>query len=102
MLGSDSDVDSRRQVFYGDRRQTIVEVPGSELARSSVPPAQGCAVRSHRTSGPSSGRDHDRVIQVGGGAIMVALGLLLFFERFDVLRVDLNRFLVWLGLEPAF
>ena len=47
-------------------------------------------------------RDHYRVIQVGGGAIMVALGLLLFFERFYVLRVYLNRFLQWLGLEPAF
>ena len=42
-------------------------------------------------------RDPDR-----GGAIMVALGLLLFFERFYVLRVYLNRFLEWLGLEPAF
>ena len=47
-------------------------------------------------------RDHYRVIQIGGGAIMVALGLLLFFERFYVLRVYLNRFLEWLGLEPAF
>ena len=28
--------------------------------------------------------------------------LLLFFERFYVLRVYLNRFLEWLGLEPAF
>ena len=40
--------------------------------------------------------------QIGGGAIIVALGLLLFFERFYVLRVYLNRFLEWLGLEPAF
>jgi cytochrome c-type biogenesis protein len=47
-------------------------------------------------------RDHYRAIQVGGGAIMVALGLLLFLERFYVLRVYLNRFLEWLGIEPAF
>jgi cytochrome c-type biogenesis protein len=47
-------------------------------------------------------RDHYRAIQVAGGAIMVALGLLLFFERFYVLRVYLNRFLNWLGIEPAF
>ena len=47
-------------------------------------------------------RDHYRVIQLVGGAIMVALGLLLFFERFYVLRVYLNRFLEWLGIEPAF
>ena len=47
-------------------------------------------------------RDHYRAIQVVGGAVMVALGLLLFFERFYVLRVYLNRFLEWLGLEPAF
>jgi cytochrome c-type biogenesis protein len=47
-------------------------------------------------------RDHYRAIQVVGGAIMVALGLLLFFERFYVLRVYLNRFMEWLGLEPAF
>jgi len=44
-------------------------------------------------------RDHYRAIQVTGGAIMVALGLLLFFERFYVLRVYLNRVLSWLGLE---
>jgi cytochrome c-type biogenesis protein len=47
-------------------------------------------------------RDHYRTIQVVGGTIMVALGLLLFFERFYVLRIYLNRFLEWLGLEPAF
>lgn len=47
-------------------------------------------------------RDHYRAIQFVGGAIMVALGLLLFFERFYVLRVYLNRFLEWIGLEPAF
>jgi cytochrome c-type biogenesis protein len=47
-------------------------------------------------------RDHYRTIQIVGGGVMVALGLLLFFERFYVLRVYLNRFLEWLGLEPAF
>jgi cytochrome c-type biogenesis protein len=47
-------------------------------------------------------RDHYRAIQVAGGAVMVALGLLLFFERFYVLRVYLNRFLEWIGLEPTF
>ena len=47
-------------------------------------------------------RNHYRAIQVVGGAIMVALGLLLFFERFYVLRVYLNRFLEWLGLELVF
>ncbi len=45
-------------------------------------------------------RDHYRTIQVVGGAIMVALGLLLFFERFYVLRIYLNRFFESLGLEP--
>ena len=47
-------------------------------------------------------RDHYRTIQFVGGAILVALGLLLFFERFYVLRVYLNRFLEWIGVEPAF
>jgi len=47
-------------------------------------------------------RDHYRAIQIAGGAVMVALGLLLFFERFYVMRVYANRFLEWLGLEPAF
>jgi cytochrome c-type biogenesis protein len=46
-------------------------------------------------------RDHYRAIQVGGGAVMVALGLLLFFERFYVLRIYLNRFLEWLGIEAV-
>jgi cytochrome c-type biogenesis protein len=45
-------------------------------------------------------RDHYRAIQVVGGAVMVALGLLLFFERFYVLRVYVNRFFNWLGIEP--
>jgi cytochrome c-type biogenesis protein len=47
-------------------------------------------------------RDHYQAIQIAGGAVLVALGLLLFFERFYVLRVYLNRFLEWLGVEPAF
>ena len=47
-------------------------------------------------------RDHYRAIQVAGGIVLVALGLLLFFERFYVLRIYLNRFLEWLGIEPAF
>jgi cytochrome c-type biogenesis protein len=45
-------------------------------------------------------RDHYRAIQVVSGAIMVALGLLLFFGRFYYLRIYLNRFLEWLGVEP--
>jgi cytochrome c-type biogenesis protein len=47
-------------------------------------------------------RDHYRAIQFAGGAVMVALGLLLFFGRFWVLRVYLNRALEWLGIEPFF
>jgi cytochrome c-type biogenesis protein len=43
-------------------------------------------------------RDHYRTIQVGGGVLMVALGLLLFFERFYVLRIYANRVLERLGL----
>jgi cytochrome c-type biogenesis protein len=47
-------------------------------------------------------RDHYRAIQAVGGAVLVALGLLLFFGRFYWLQVYLNRFLEWAGLEPAF
>jgi cytochrome c-type biogenesis protein len=47
-------------------------------------------------------RDHYTAIQFVSGAIMVALGLLLFFERFYVLRIYLNRFLEWIGIEPVF
>lgn len=47
-------------------------------------------------------RDHYRAIQFAGGVVMVALGLLLFFGRFWVLRVYLNRALEWLGIEPFF
>jgi cytochrome c-type biogenesis protein len=43
-------------------------------------------------------RNHYTAIQFAGGAIMVALGLLLFFGRFYVLRIYLNRFLEWLGI----
>ena len=47
-------------------------------------------------------RDHYTAIQLVSGVIMVALGLLLFFERFYVLRIYLNRFLEWVGIEPFF
>ena len=43
-------------------------------------------------------RDHYGAIQFVGGAVMVALGLLLFFGRFYVLRVYLNRVLEWVGI----
>ena len=36
-------------------------------------------------------RDHYRAIQAVSGAMLVALGLLLFFDRFWWLRVYLNR-----------
>ena len=47
-------------------------------------------------------RDHYVVIQFVSGSIMVALGLLLFFERFYILRIYLNRLLERLGIEPFF
>jgi cytochrome c-type biogenesis protein len=43
-------------------------------------------------------RDHYQAIQIVSGAILVALGLLLFFGRFYVLRIYLNRILESLGL----
>ena len=47
-------------------------------------------------------RDHYRAIQFGGGLVMVVLGLLLFFGRFYVLRIYVNRLFEWLGLDPVF
>ncbi|HET9508933.1 MAG TPA: cytochrome c biogenesis protein CcdA [Gaiellaceae bacterium] len=44
-------------------------------------------------------RDHYTAIQVGSGAVLVALGLLLFFDRFWWLQVYLNRAFRFLGLE---
>jgi cytochrome c-type biogenesis protein len=44
-------------------------------------------------------RNHYLAIQVAGGAVMVAIGLLLFLERFYLLRVYLNRALDALGLS---
>jgi cytochrome c-type biogenesis protein len=44
-------------------------------------------------------RDHYGAIQVSSGAILVALGLLLFFDRFWWLRVGLNRALEAVGLS---
>lgn len=43
-------------------------------------------------------RDRFFVLQVAGGVVMVAVGLLLFFDRFYLLRVYINRALEWLGL----
>jgi len=47
-------------------------------------------------------RDHYRAIQFAGGLVMVALGLLLFFDRFYILRIYVNRLFEWLGLDPVF
>jgi cytochrome c-type biogenesis protein len=47
-------------------------------------------------------RDHYRAIQFAGGLVMVALGLLLFFGKFYVLRIYVNRTLEWFGIEPFF
>lgn len=44
-------------------------------------------------------RDRYRAIRIAGGVVMVALGLLLFFERFYILRVYVNRLGEALGLD---
>jgi len=43
-------------------------------------------------------RDRYRILSVSGGAVLVALGCLLFFDRMWWLRVGLNRFLNVFGL----
>jgi cytochrome c-type biogenesis protein len=43
-------------------------------------------------------RDHYRAIQMVSGALLVALGLLLFFDRFWWLRIGMNRALQTVGL----
>ena len=47
-------------------------------------------------------RDHYVAIQFVSGAIMVALGLLLFFDRFYILRIYLNRALERIGIDGFF
>jgi cytochrome c-type biogenesis protein len=44
-------------------------------------------------------RDHYTVIRVVSGTVLVALGLLLFFDRFWWLRVYLNRFFRFLDID---
>jgi cytochrome c-type biogenesis protein len=46
-------------------------------------------------------RDHYRLLQVGGGATLVALGLLLFFNRTWWLYVAVDEVFVRLGLESV-
>lgn len=43
-------------------------------------------------------RNHYRVIQIAGGSVMVAYGLLLFFHRDYVINIYVNRLFEWLGL----
>jgi cytochrome c-type biogenesis protein len=43
-------------------------------------------------------RDHYPVMRVVGGAMLVALGLLLFFDRFWWLNVAVNRFFEFFGI----
>jgi cytochrome c-type biogenesis protein len=47
-------------------------------------------------------RDHYTAIQFVSGVIMVTLGLLLFFGRFYVLRIYLNRGLERIGIDGFF
>ena len=92
------------------RARRLVGHGRSRAGRSSASTRSGWPCRSSSQAPCSRGRwalsagsaTTTATIQIVGGAIMVALGLLLFFERFYVLRVYLNRFLEWLGLEPAF
>jgi cytochrome c-type biogenesis protein len=44
-------------------------------------------------------RDRYRILQIGGGTVLVALGLLLFFGRYWWLNVALNRALESVGLD---
>jgi cytochrome c-type biogenesis protein len=44
-------------------------------------------------------RDRYRILQIAGGMTLVALGALLFFERYWWLQVALNRALAWLGID---
>ena len=46
-------------------------------------------------------RDRAHVLQFVGGAMLVALGLLLFFDRYWWLQVTFNRALEALGLDDA-
>jgi cytochrome c-type biogenesis protein len=43
-------------------------------------------------------RDHYHAFRVVAGALLVALGLLLFFDRFWWLRVGMNRFFEFFGI----
>jgi cytochrome c biogenesis protein CcdA len=43
-------------------------------------------------------RDRYRWFSAAGGAVLVALGLLLFFDRFWWLRTGFNHVLNWVGL----
>jgi cytochrome c-type biogenesis protein len=44
-------------------------------------------------------RNHYTAIRVVSGIVLVAVGMLLFFGRFWWIRVYLNRFFEWLGLN---
>jgi hypothetical protein len=44
-------------------------------------------------------RDRYHLIRIAGGATLIALGLLLFFERYWWLQVALNRVLESVGLD---
>ena len=43
-------------------------------------------------------RDHFRLFSAGGGAVLVALGLLLFFDRFYWVQIYTHRALDAVGL----
>ena len=43
-------------------------------------------------------RDHYRVFRIVAGALLVALGLLLFFDRFWWLNVAVNRVFEFFGI----
>ena len=47
-------------------------------------------------------RSTPSLILCGLALTLLALGLLLFFGRFYVLRIYVNRALEWAGIDPVF
>ena len=87
--------------------------PAPRTRRSRAPPCSRCTRSASRSRSSSPARSsRARWAPSAGSAtttarsssraalVMVALGLLLFFGRFYVLRIYVNRALEWLGLDP--
>ena len=90
-------VDPRARVVERDLLRGVVLLVAYSLGLAVAFVAAGVAF-AHAMRAFRWVRDHYMVVRGASGAVLVALGLLLFFDRDWWLRVALDQVFTWIGL----